>query len=60
MKDLGGLLGWQGMSIQMRITEVTDIHEREGLNTQAETEGAIDVSAVKGKSDSGPEPGSWR
>src|ERR1035441_6662568 len=44
------------MSIQMRITEVTDIDEREGLNPQAETEGAIDMAAVEGKSDPGPEP----
>src|ERR1035438_7001406 len=44
------------MSVQMRITEVTDIDEREGLNTQAETEGAIDLAAVEGKSDPGPEP----
>src|ERR1039458_7521397 len=44
------------MSIQMRITEVTDIHEREGLNTQAETERAIDLAAMEGKSNSRPEP----
>src|ERR1039458_9769105 len=48
------------MSIQMRVAEVTDIHEREGPHAQTETEGAIDLAAVKGKSNSRSEPGSRR
>src|ERR1035437_311696 len=56
MKDLGGLLGWQGIPVQMRFAEVTDIHECKGLDAQAETERAIDVAAMEGKSNSRPEP----
>jgi hypothetical protein len=32
VKDLGGLLGWQGVSIQMWVAEVTGIDECEGLD----------------------------